>query len=129
MKQHPHILIFLFWLSLYSGALCQRTIETNGYQFTIEKVNTGLQQISITSPVLTKDDLVIRLYKQYFNPPSFAAYRSFFLAVDWGGFTESEFNAWQSRIHNNQMILDKTILLRDQFGNAYAVCQYRMVTR
>jgi hypothetical protein len=117
------------WICLQATAVGQRTIEVDGYQFEIDQLKTGLQNISLESSVLPGDDPVVKLYKQYFNPPSFAAYRSFFLAADWGGFTESDFNAWQSRVHNNQMILDKTMQLHDQFGNKYAICQYRMITK
>jgi len=112
-----------------SVTLSQTVIESNGYRFTLEEINSGLQHIDFTVPVQSNDDPLVKLYKQYFNPASFSVYRSFFLPGDWGGFTQADFDSWQSHIHNNQMILDKTMLLRDHFGNAYAICQYRLSTR
>lgn len=80
------------------------------------------------TPVDASDNPQVILFKTYFNPVSFAQYKSFFLDSDWGGFTEADFNSWQDRIHHEKLFLQQILDVRLSDGRPFYIFQYAMET-
>lgn len=121
-----YILLFMSQYLIVSG---QGYIQTDAHQMAIMDMQTEIKKsLSYLDPPTPDDPLAIRLYKQYFNPVSFEAYRNFFLGKDWGGFSESDFNAWQTYLRNNLVTLEKTMKIVEDNGQEYIVCHYTVET-
>ncbi len=116
-----YILLFMSQYLIVSG---QGYIQTDAHQMAIIDIQPDGKDVSYLDPVRTDDPLEIRLFKQYFNPGSFNAYRNFFLAEDWGGFAESDFTAWQSYLRKNKVKLDKTMRVQEENNQEFIVCHY-----
>lgn len=127
-KMKKSITLFFLWTFHCTVCPAQRTIQTDQFQMTVEELAVYDQNISFSAPESNESTFAIRLFKQYYNPPSFEAYRAFFLTSDWGGFSKADFDKWQLYIHSNQLILNKTMRLHDQNGNAFIICQYTLET-
>ncbi|MBK9106715.1 MAG: hypothetical protein IPL92_19680 [Saprospiraceae bacterium] len=110
-------------------ASAQRNIKTDMTMLSIEGWNASLKYISYLDPPRPEEDIAVKLYKSYFNPESFSKYRDFFLPSDWGGFTESDFNTWQTYLHENAMTLEKTLYLTDEQGQDFIICHYTVETK
>lgn len=124
--------VFFFIMAfiwICTSATGQRNIKTDHAILSIHELMATDQKISYLDPPLPEESLPVRLYKSYFNPGSFTSYREFFLSKDWGGFTENDFNAWQSYLNENKMTLNKTIQLQDDHGGNYIICHYTVETK
>jgi hypothetical protein len=80
------------------------------------------------APVTSDDHPWIKLFKLYFNPGSFEAYKSFFTNSDWPGISKAAYDEWQRLLKNNKLTLQYVIQVRDKEKNEFLVFQYVMET-
>lgn len=126
MKRFIWIITIVFSLDVL--VVGQKTIQTEAFQWVIHEMYVFHNEVSYLTPPQPHDQPAVRLYKQYFNPASYQAFRDFFLPADWPGSSKSDFDKWQSFLHLNNPRLEKILRLQNEFNNEFIICHFMIET-
>lgn len=107
-------------LTILSG---QTQFNYAGYQLTSTTYSVE-QSVYHIEPASSDDSEAVTVFKQYFNPTSYEAFRSMFLPEDWNGMTAESFASWQQKLKNNPLELQFAIQLQDGQQHKYMVLIY-----
>lgn len=117
--------IFFLWIAGHT-AFGQLELKFENQSATVLNFNSFPDRPLFDAISLPSETEYEKLFKSYFNPSSFEKYKSFFLPADWGGFSQQEFDEWQSRIRKDKLYLNYGLHVRTADGKEFIICQYTM---
>lgn len=107
-------------LTILSG---QTQFNYAGYQLTSTTYSVE-PRVYHVEPASSDDSEAVTVFKKYFNPTSYEAFRSMFLPEDWNGMTAESFTSWQQKLKMNPLELQFAIQLQDGQQHKYLVLIY-----
>lgn len=123
MKYILVVLVLIFQIETISG---QVQFIYDQARFTLDK------HIHFESPVVY-DALAIPdepaealIFKGYFNPGSYQAYRSYFIPNEMPRITQTDYDEWQQLLKQDKVYLHDCFHVSDAFNNQFLVFQYTM---
>lgn len=82
--------------------------------------------LAYDSPIQSGESLESKLFKEYFNPGSYEAYRGFFVPGEMPQISLKEYIEWQDLLKVDRLHLHDCFQIKDQYNQQYIVFQYTM---
>lgn len=120
------ILIINFLAAGFVMAQDKPVFQFEGNQLHLIEMTTLSQPVWHTDSITSGEDEKIKLFKSYFKPASFSAYKTYFLPGEWPDISIEEYQQWQSTIAIKRLLLQNIIHVADPKGYEYLIYQYMM---
>ena len=120
--------LFIFICILASQLMAQvkPVFEFQENRMQLLDMTTLTQSVWHNDSIAMNDNEKIKLFKSYFKPTSYSAYKDFFLTVDWPGISPEEYQQWQNTIAVKRLLLQNVVHLKDPVGGEFLIFQYIM---
>lgn len=122
--------MILMCITCHEWVVCQPCFGTIKLD---QKVVCVQEIVMLTSPVEStemKDSLNkagdIKLFYTYFHEPSYNSYKNLFIASEWFGLSESDFNEWHAYVKGRDIRIEGIVRFEDD-GITYSSIQYFVI--
>lgn len=113
--------------------ICGATTLSGQVKFAFDNTTLHLEKhthypapLAYDSPIQSGESLESKLFKGYFNPGSYEAYREFFVPGEMPQISLKEYLEWQDLLKVDRLHLHDCFQIKDQNNQQYIVFQYTM---